>query len=510
MVLALAVPSLVLAIEVALRLWSGSVDVVNLVAEARLALLRMLAVAAAFGGAASVLTVALALTGRPVRTRGLRVAAVLATITLLGGLAAAWVPLRQPQTTRPDILLIVVDTLRADFVDEERTPHVAKLGDEGVVFSNAHSAAPWTLPSFGTIFTGRFPRDHRAGLLDRQRGLMGTIRTPLRDDVPTLAEVLSAAGYQTVGLASNANLHPETGLGRGFEAYRSLTRSSAVLMATFPLNDQFSFVDADAQASRALTWLAFRDPHRPLFLMLHFMDPHRPRRPTSSLLDRETAARGTSGVVAEYGATVRAVDDAVGRVLEALRRAGRLDRTLVVFTSDHGEGLEPGTERIDHGNTLFPDVIRTPLVIRLPGGRRAGEVCAPVCSNVDLAATILAAADLSASLGVGRPLLDGIGRCAREHDIAFFGATSVGPPRDGLASDEIAIIWTHPDTLEAFDPVRDPEYRAPLPTNPGPWVDLLRRHVAELQTAASTFDHPAPVELRPEVVEELRELGYVH
>ena len=243
----------------------------------------------------------------------------------------------------PSVLLIVIDTLRADFVSgtgggPETTPAMDALAREGIVFDRAHSAAPWTLSSFGSMLSSTYPPQHRAGLRDAKTDR----RFGLSQSLPTLAESLHAAGYSTAAVLTNGYLNPRYGLGRGFDAYENLVAplyfhpvyrgllTSLGLVGT-------PYIQGEQQEKRVLSMLhRLADSGRPFFLLAHFMDPHTPYRAPEAFYDKPAGERS---VVDHYRAEVRYVDHEIGKLLEALRASGAYDDLLVVLTSDHGEEL---------------------------------------------------------------------------------------------------------------------------------------------------------------------------
>ena len=174
--------------------------------------------------------------------------------------------------SRPDLIVILVDTLRRDYLGTygfqgEISPALDRFANESVLFENAISAAPWTLPSVASIFTSLYPEEHgmrriAAPRVKRRPAKSEASKHPrfsvLNEGIPTLAETLREAGYETAAFYTNAWLVPETGLGRGFEHYTRVED------------------DAKRITSQALDFMRRRERTRPLFLYLHFMDVHGP------------------------------------------------------------------------------------------------------------------------------------------------------------------------------------------------------------------------------------------
>ncbi len=308
----------------------------------------------------------------------------------------------------PRVVLIVVDTLRRDHLScysagAPATPCADALAEEALVFDAARSPAPWTLPSMCSLLTGVSPGVHgalgRASILPR--------------GIPTLAERLQAAGYRTAAFGRNAFLQPRSGLDRGFEEYTFFPNSppaapigGKLLALLFP-EDYRSRVEDARLTGLALEWI--RDHADDDFLLwLHLMDPHAPDEPDAEFLsaragehhggpaepfEREDglAAGATEERRSEarelYAGEVRQVDARIGCFLDELRRLGLYEDALVVLTSDHGEELwEHGG--FEHGHSVYDEVLRVPLIVKLPAGGAVGRVPAPV-STESLAATVL-------------------------------------------------------------------------------------------------------------------------
>lgn len=313
-----------------------------------------------------------------------------------------------PSGKRPNVLLFLIDTLRADRVGaygstRGLTPRIDALAAQGIVFERTTAASSWTRPSTATILTGLPPGAHGATRLDRR----------LPPAAQTLAEVLQAAGYRTGGFSANAHITEASGFAQGF--------------------DHFEFLDelarGDALGRRALAWLegSVAAPDRgpaPFFLYVHAIDPHAPYEPPEDLRRRfaESVPSGSGslakveeiyraldrrrpearGLVAQmaplYDAEIAGIDRSFGALLDEMDRRGHLAETLVVVISDHGEEFgEHGG--LGHGKTLYREVLDVPWVIRLPG-QTAGRRIATPAAHLDVMPTILAALGLPSGAGL--------------------------------------------------------------------------------------------------------------
>ena len=244
-------------------------------------------------------------------------------------------------TARPDILLVTIDTLRADRVGAygdplAKTPTLDGLAADAALFRQAHSVTPLTLPSHASMLTGRYPVHH--GLRDN-----GGFR--LEDAVPTLATALQDAGYTTGAFVSAFVLDGAWGLDRGFSTYRDPFHPQKV--AQVGAFGEVELPSAEVVNAAAAWW---REAEAPRFAWVHLYDPHTPWREHPDW-DGDP-----------YRGEVAFADTLLRRLIELTD-----NEDLVIVTSDHGEGLWDHGER-EHGLLLSPSVTRVPLIVRPPGG----------------------------------------------------------------------------------------------------------------------------------------------
>lgn len=345
-------------------------------------------------------------------------APLLAPLLLLAGACGAAAPPR-------GVLLLSIDSLRADHLscagyrsptapDLATTPVIDReLAGRGTRFSNAISTSSWTLPAHLALLTGLPNELH--GVRDIPERLPPTRRL--------LAESFRDAGWHTAGFFSGPNLHPWFGFDRGFELYADCSAESVADPAVFDVRPRDA---TDFEAVRALhdrshqgvtgpglvagfeRWFGALGPDEPFFAFLHFWDVHYDYTPPAeydlfdpgyrgtwtgagfnhALLQPPTDVRDVAHLQALYDGEVLFTDAQVGEVLALLVAAGRADDTLVVLVADHGdEFMEHGM--LGHRNSLFEEVVRVPLLLRLPGTIHAGLVLEDFVSLVDVAPTIL-------------------------------------------------------------------------------------------------------------------------
>jgi len=432
-----------------------------------------------------------------------------------------------------NVLLVVIDTLRADALGcygaaRPTSPNLDALADRSIVFERSFSTAPWTVPAVASLLTGTYPSLH--GHTESQ-GPQGR----LSDDLVTLAEALAAGGHRTAAFSAHPWVSPDFGLGQGFAP------------SDFHL---FAFPGGDPQVTAAVErWLETSGDAvegRPFFAYVHYMRPHSPYDPTAEAQrrvlgrvaepppfsaalarvprDRSFAFLGESarrGEVTEadlvhlrglYEAEVRMADDEVGRLLEALRRNGLEDETLVIVTSDHGEAfLENG--EVLHGNTLNQEMLHVPLIVHRPAQRGPVRVAHRV-QSVDVVPTVLDALGLpvppqvqgrSRLPGRRRPREDSVfaeaafGEAARQVRVMRGPFSFIGEP----GSQSSARLH---DLLE--DPLETQDAAARFPRQ----VERMRREARrfvrrnESRRVALVRTAPAP---DPQTLEAVRALGYV-
>lgn len=294
-----------------------------------------------------------------------------------------------------NIILVSVDTTRADHLgcygqQSINTPNIDQLASEGTRFAQCISSSPLTLPSHATMLTGSYQFVH--GVRDN-----GSFQ--LADENTTLAELLRPAGYLTLAEVASDVLDARYGLNQGFDHYGDV--ASAGLEGPALQQRQSAEIlerKADEMTRRAVELLS-DNKDRPFFLFLHYYDPHQRYEAPEPF-----ASRYADG----YKAEIAFVDHAFGKLIAAIRTLGLADRTLVVFTSDHGEGLgEHGEDT--HSYFLYDTTQHVPLILWSPGRVPAGQVVEAQVRLVDLTPTVLAYVGLSATRqmqGVSlRPLL---------------------------------------------------------------------------------------------------------
>ena len=395
---------------------------------------------------------------------------------------ASWsaVPAASTATAR-GIVLVVVDTLRADRVGAASggigrgTPELDRFAKTAVVFTSARSPSSWSLPAALSLMTSMQPSRH--GVLNRYRDFLAEPPVPIhlkdeRPDARTLAEVLRAAGWRTAAFTGGAGWAGESGLASGFEVF----------------DDSPTFSGFERTVPAALRWLDAVKPGERFFLLVHGYDVHPfyPGRLPAPLLARHKALRsaGIEGkpvaatdaekraLTQSYDQAVAAMDRRLAPLLGRLLRGERPD-TAVVITGDHGEELfDHGG--VDHGMTLFEEVLRVPLLVRAPG-LRPRRIAASV-SLIDLMPTFLELAGViwDAALGAQmegaslRPLLEG-----RPLELDTFAET------DYLLSTALRAVVTRDGWKGIWDRSADRMSLYRLAEDPGERRDLSKERADE-------------------------------
>ncbi len=275
---------------------------------------------------------------------------------------------------RLNVVLFTLDTTRADHIgcyghDGIETPGIDRLAAEGTRYDSAFTVVPVTLPSHTSMLTGTYPVFH--GVREN-----GGFYVP--ESLDTLAEILGREGYDTAAFIGAFPLDSQTGLDQGFDLYDDNYPSRLDEQGHPQLRRFFDERPAADVARAARAWLGERG-ERPFFLWSHFFDPHQPLTPPSPYRERYRHA--------PYDAEIASVDEAIGGIVRQLEEDGRLERTLIILTADHGEGLGEHGEAT-HALLLYSSTLRVPLIVRDPRDLTPRVVTAPV-STVDVFATVL-------------------------------------------------------------------------------------------------------------------------
>ena len=467
-------------------------------------------------------------------------------------LAEVQIPRSAATKTMPNVLLILLDTLRADHLSSygysrNTTPNIDAVAARGALFENAISQAPWTAASVASLFTSLYPSVHgldggiRWGKGQKSAGgkLPFAIQKVLSSSQLTLAEGLRRQGYKTAGFVSNVYVNSIFGFSQGFETYDDEHESYSKNVANVKRRGE----DTNKEV---FEWLG-QEPQEPFFLFVHYNDPHWPYNPPSPFGDEYvkgyrgdlTPAR-TSSVVETMGKPITNLsqedldyiiglydgetayaDAQVGKLLERIDSIGFERKFLTVIVADHGEEfLDHGSA--SHGYTLYEEMIRVPLIVRYPGRVAAARIKAQVRvidimpTIFDLVGTVESEHSLQGRSFV--PLLEG--KTSSGIEEAFSEATYVGDHRSLRTEKGLKLIYSYADDdAMLFDLKQDPKERKSLLNGDGesPLGEPLKEHLrlwvkANQATRVALYGAEGPdqeVVLDEETKEQLEALGYI-
>ena len=423
-------------------------------------------------------------------SRSRRRSVVVVILTALGG-GLLWWWLSSSGPRHPNLLLITIDTLRADHVGAYgaatgATPSIDALAARGVRFDQVQTAVPLTGPSHATILTGQYPPSH---------GVRGNVVFTLGDKYPTLATRLKGRGYRTAAFVGAYPVAAAFGFNQGFETF------DEEFHETSPI-DQGAERRANEVADAATRWLAGVGTS-PFFAWLHFYDPHAPYDPPAPYNARFAGH--------PYDGEIAFTDAQIGRVVDALRSAGRDRDTIIMVVADHGEGLGDHHE-LTHGVLTYQSTMRVPLIVA-GSGVPNGVVVRTRVATIDLLPTALGllGVDADASL-LGRdlrPLMNGrtIASDPFYQESLFARLNCHWATLRGWVKDDWKLITGAESEL--YDLAADPgELRNLAAAQP----DRTRRMTDELQRGLQRLapggDRAQPRAINAEQEERLRSLGY--
>jgi choline-sulfatase len=402
--------------------------------------------------------------------------------------AALVLPGCSRKTTYHDapVILISIDTLRADHLPAYgytavETPHIDAFRRDSVLFSNAYSQVPLTLPSHVSILSGLLPPENHV------RNNLGYIFDP--DKYPSLPRMLKAHGYATGAAVSSFVLRAETGLAKAFDFYDD----------KIPIgSDAESFVHDQRlggdTARIAIPWIESKKDG-PFFFFFHIYEPHTPYDPPEPFKSRYENP---------YDGEIASADAIIGDFLDHLKKDGIYDRAIIVLLSDHGEGLMDHGED-QHGILLYREAIHVPLMIKLPKSVRAGETIADASSLADVTPSLLRLLGIAPPAQLDRPSLLAKEKAsgAPVYSETYFPMVNLGwSALRSMTSRQFQYIDA--PRPELYDVASDPKERANV-------IDSQRRAAASMRSALAPFPVVLePItEVDPEAAAKLTALGYI-
>lgn len=422
-----------------------------------------------------------------------------------------------PEVSRPNLLLITLDTTRADHTsldsyERDTTPRLRALAAEGASFEIAYAPTATTGPTHATLFTSLLPTQH--GLI--KNGM------ELNEELYTLAEHLSSQGWRTAAFVSSYVMSDRWGWRQGFGYFDDVfdvegTTSKKSRWEGHRVEGGFDR-RAAVTTARASAWLELQRSGTPFFLFVHYYDPHAPYVPPDSHSGRFSRDDATplQREISAYDEEIAYTDFQLGRLLDTLDELDLADDTLVVITADHGEGLMDHAH-MEHGVHVYEEQVRVPWLIRFPGVVAAGiQPSAPV-GLLDLAPTVVdllgaAAADSFTGRSLA-PALRGEAKLDPDHPIRFFRRHYADPSDEkGPSGVQYGIRvgeWKYIERPSEGEPElynlrTDPREKH----NMIGWRPEIAARLSDLLVRGGE-DGPAEGRLSPEETKRLQALGYV-
>ncbi len=441
-----------------------------------------------------------------------------------------------------NVILIVVDTLRADYVgchgnNTIKTPYIDQLASEGVLFENFFVQSSTTNPSHASFFTGLYLKNH--GVYDN--------KTRLPEEPPTLAQVLKERGYRTAAAVSAFHLNSEySGFGRGFDDYSNVPPP--------PDHDTNEFIFLTRRAAETnkevLTWLQ-EQRKEPFFLWVHYFDPHTPYNPPEPFdkmyyeggdptdprhtsMEQASFPKGTPNppawlagirdidyVRSQYMGEVSYADQEIVALLSFVRELGLDDNTLVIVTSDHGEGFGEHDLYFRHWG-LFDEVVHVPLIMTCPRLLPEGKRVRSLAMSVDVVPTVIDLLNIS----VDPLIFDGQSLCyvigshqGAEQDRHVYSenarqvSLSVRNKKwlaiKDLRTFQYTANYVHfKDRVQLYDRQKDPEALRDIAREHSPLVARLDAELTAWLQKRKGIHVPGDRHVRDDVAEKLRALGY--
>lgn len=413
-------------------------------------------------------------------------------------------PIRIPasQQEKPNLILITLDTLRADALGSygqirQPSPHIDRIGEEGVIFENAMTTNPETLPSHASIFTGQWPHHH---------GVRANAGFILPDAELTLAEILKQSGYRTAAEIAAPVLRKETRITQGFTHHRgALSRN--VVHKDVPVKNESEKPNTRSAADITNRGLEFMKRYRgePFFLWLHYFDAHNPYLAPKSFRDRFSESL--------YHAEVAYTDAQIGRLVHGLSDLGLDKNTFIMLTADHGEGLNEHGEPT-HSYFVYNTTMRVPLIIWAPDRLQGGKRVSALARTIDILPTALDLLEIDSPDNLDGssliPLIEGEEKPdtrAAYGEATRFAATFNLPTLRYLRRGDWKYI--HKTNPELYDLGEDPDETINLVAEYPDRVSAMREELSSLLATQSSASISAQAEIDAQIAAELIALGYV-
>ncbi|MCP4246462.1 MAG: sulfatase [bacterium] len=431
-----------------------------------------------------------------------------------------------PPRPKPNVILITVDTLRADHLSchghhRATSPQIDRFAAGASRFTRAMATSPWTIPTHGSLLTGKLPFEHGAHTVRVKRPVNNVRRLPLEN--VTLAEVLAAEGYRTGAfVANNGYLGAGSQFNQGFETYH------------------VDRVYGDVLNREVFKWLE-TDPQTPFFLFINYIDTHRPYntapRPgfidpppvqddgqlVDELYHRVMPAIGpvpqdlVAKIKDQYDTSVANVDAQIGALFDRLKTMGRYDETVIVLTSDHGEYFGEH-HLVEHSKDVYQEVLWVPMIVKGFGQEQGRVIDTPV-SSTDVPHLILAEFPKRLAARYRKLFPDAPGNHAIICENYYTRAKDLFNPTWGHRFDRIRTViidWPHKfihssdDRHELYNLATDPRESNNLLESHGDLAEKLAARIRRVQSLRRRYEDGAlPERLTKEQRRRLQSLGYV-
>ncbi|MGC8737133.1 MAG: sulfatase-like hydrolase/transferase [Candidatus Hydrogenedens sp.] len=473
-----------------------------------------------------------------------------------GGKKENRVSLADAHPNSPNIILIIADALRADYLPaynpdiETKTPELDKFIEKSILFKDCNSHSSWTKPAFASIYTGVIPSQHYAT----------TKNAIINSNLPTVADVLSQNGYLTKGFANNPNVHSLFGFNKGFIEYTELQpkrvffagdssarltiyeilrrvygKISSIILKILnkPPDVREYYQPAEIVTSEALQWIDNRSfKEHPFYLVLHYMDTHdpyfHPEKKTfypRALLGNTPKSHLTPLMRDAYIAEIEYLDKYFGKFLNELEKRGLLSNSYVIFTADHGEEFEDH-QGWWHGFTLYQEMLHVPLIIKVPDVYaeeiNTNQKVEGLVRHIDLSATLTEIAGITQpKTFTGKPLLSKDGKIIKHEEVISWAENETeGQIMQSIRRKDQKLILANPDNPRGLKPEelyvlsKDPKEKNNLSTNNDYLIikqDLLQLMDMVKRNKEEQTDKKVPEQttLPQELIEQLKATGYM-
>lgn len=413
----------------------------------------------------------------------------------------------------PNVVLISIDTLRADRLGSyghyrDTTPNIDRLAEESILFENAYSQAPWTLPAMATIHSSLYPSEHGATRFDLS----------MNNNLITLSEYMRNSFYKTIGIISHSFVSSMYGFGQGFQVFDEEIIMGAEGTSSEALTKKAKRYIEEYKDDKFFLWIHYFDPH---YTYIHHDKYHYGKEYTGDLphdLSIKFLARNKANLSTEdieyvkdiYDEEISYTDDYVGMIIDALEDQELKQDTVIIITSDHGEEfMERGT--MGHGKEVYEELIRVPLIIYIPN-----EENRRVKNNVEIRSiykTILDITGIDYENAGGVNLLT-IGKEKKEDYIYSEGSYAWGESNLRLAiiKDEFKLIQNlDNNTFELYNLTSDPGEKSDLINSTDKKVKNNKSRLLSIlsQHQKQRLEELQQVDLNEDDIKRLKALGYI-